>query len=144
MSRVATKGALGIKPEKRKAGPSTRLRSKSKKRAAYEASPAGQADLGYMGRVKQLPCAACGGPPPSDAHHCKCKPPFGAHCYKILPIGGKSHPEDTIPLCKLCHQDGPLSFHGHRNAWVERFGPDYGFIPSTRAAVAAMLGEIDF
>lgn len=141
---IGNRPALGQKVPKAERAPRKRMRQKSKKRAAFEASPEGKANLGHMGKVKQLACAACGASPPSDAHHCKCKPPAGPHCYKILPIGGKSHPEDTIPLCKLCHQDGPLSFHGHRKAWVERFGPDYGFIPSTRAAVAAMLGEIDF
>ena len=33
------------------------------------ASQEGKAALEYMGKVKRLPCCACGAPGPSDAHH---------------------------------------------------------------------------
>jgi len=141
---IGNRPPLGLKPDKAEKAPRKGMRQKSKKRAAREASPKGRRDYDHMGLVKQLPCVSCKAPPPNDAHHCKCKPPAGPHVYEILPIGCKSGATDTIPVCKLCHQDGPMAFHGHRKEWVEKNGPDYGFIPSTRAAVAAMLGEIDF
>ena len=126
-------------PFKRKPKP---MRQISAKRAAQHASPEGAADMLYMETVKTLHCVACGAPPPSDAHHCKCKPPQQiAGIYDTLPIGRKSGARDTIPLCKMCHQDGPLSFHGHRTDWVKAYGPDYAFIPAIRASVAALLRQ---
>lgn len=146
MSRIENfKGPLGLKPDKPEKAPRKGMRRKSKKRAAQEASPEGRSDLEYMGNVKQEPCCACGKPGPSDAHHCKDKPPAGEpHAYKRLPIGCKSHARDTIPLCKMCHQDGPEAYHRSPVAWRAKHGPDYGFIPSTRAAVAARKAEIGF
>ncbi|WP_411975968.1 hypothetical protein [Sulfitobacter faviae] len=125
----------------------TPMRRVSKKRAARRASKQGQADLAYMGLVKQLPCCICGSPPPNDAHHCRSQPSAGEpHAYEQLPAAGRrSGDRDTIPLCHWdCHQEGPESYHRAKRSWEARNGPDYSYIPSTRAAVAAMIGEIDF
>lgn len=104
------------------------------------------ADPAYLARVRELPCCICGRWP-VDAHHCRSLPPANEpHAYTRLPAHGrKSGDRDTIPLCHDgCHQVGPLSFHQDKHGWERRNGPDYGFIPATRAAVAAILGEIDF
>lgn len=84
--------------------------------------------LEYMGKVKQLPCCICGKPGPSDAHHPIC----GRY-------GGKRNNHfDVIPLCKECHQHGPLAIHNDKTAWVERNGPDTDYVEQTKLAI---LGE---
>lgn len=60
-------------------------------------------DLDHMGRVKSLPCGVCGMPGPSDAHHIL----QGMHYL-------------TIPLCKSCHTNSRLGWHGERAAWKIR------------------------
>ena len=104
------------------------------------------ADMAYMRAVKQLPCCVCGAPPPSDAHHCTHRPLDGEpHAYTLEPAAGRrSGDRDTIPLCKCHHQTGPEAIHNGKASWRMKHGPDFGFIPATRAAVAAMTGEIDF
>jgi hypothetical protein len=84
------------------------------------ASSARTEGVAHMLAVKGLPCVACGAPPPSEAHHC---------------TGDKLPRDDlrTIPLCKPCH----LLYHARKRSWVERHGPDYGFLEQ----VARMLGE---
>ena len=79
----------------------------------------------HMARVKQLPCVICGKPGPSDVHHVICDR-YGT---------SRASDFDTIPLCKLCHQDGLMAIHNNKRAWVERNGPDHGFLP----LVAEML-----
>jgi len=109
------------------------MAQKSRKRAKQHASSEGKADLAYMGRVKQLPCCVCRKPGPSDAHHCKDKPPQVLESvYQIVPWGCKSGPRDVIPLCKAHHQDGPEAYHVSPADWNEANGPDYGYILETR------------
>ena len=97
------------------------MRKRSPKRAAYMASQARQDGLAHMARVKALPCCACGAPPPSSAHHC---------------TGDKMPRDDmrTIPLCYSCHQ-GPSGYHAAKRSWVEKHGPDYGFLPEINHAI---------
>ena len=86
----------------------------------------------YVGEVKQLPCAVCGAPGPSDAHHVIC----GRY--------GTSRPCDcqVIPLCKKHHQHGPDAIHNGKASWVEKYGNDYDYLEQTRAAVEdRLLGE---
>lgn len=146
MTDLAQRGPMGLKAEKTANKPRKRMSAKSKKRTAQHTSSEGQADLAYMGCVKQLPCVVCGAYG-VDAHHCKDLPPMG-ECgpYDKSPhTHGRSGARDTIPLCPHdCHNGGPLSLHKNRRAWRERNGPDYKFIPATRAKVAAMQSEIDF
>lgn len=105
-----------------------------------------KSDVPYMGMVKQLPCVICGAPAPSDAHHCTHRPNADEpHGYTRIPSAGKrSGDRDTIPLCKRHHQNGPEAIHNGKESWRRKHGPDYSYIPATRAAVAAMTGEIDF
>lgn len=102
-------------PIKRK----TALRPVSAKRRAYRSSKEGQDALDHMRRVKMLPCVICGSPPPNDAHH----------CYHDRYGTSKKSDFDTIPLCKFCHQEGPLSVHKAKAKWREMHGPDHGFLP---------------
>jgi len=79
----------------------------------------------HVEAVKSLPCAVCGAPPPSDAHHCICdrygtKKPCDCH---------------TIPLCKTHHQHGPLAIHNGKESWVERYGKDYDYLEETRSMI---------
>ena len=50
--------------------------------------------------VKSLPCSVCSAEPPSDAHHIK----QGRHFC-------------AVALCKDCHQDPTMGWHGSRAAW---------------------------
>ena len=72
----------------------------------------------YMAKVKMLPCVICGSSP-CDAHHPICRR-----------YSGKRRSDwQTIPLCKSCHQVGPLAIHNGKASWVERNGLDFNFIP---------------
>lgn len=57
-------------------------------------------DREHMARVKELPCAVCDAPGPSDAHHIE----QGQHY-------------TTIPLCRSCHQDPQFGLHGAKVMW---------------------------
>lgn len=84
----------------------------------------------HMARVKQLPCVICGKPGPSDAHHCF-SGRYGSR---------KTSDFETIPLCKRCHQEGPLAIHQDKAGWEERNGYDFDYLP----VVADMLaGELN-
>lgn len=57
----------------------------------------------HLAKVKILPCAVCGKPGPSDAHHVK-----------------QGSQYVCIPLCKDCHQGPILGIHGQKRAWAIR------------------------
>ena len=103
-------------------------------------SPKAKRDFTHMGKVKALPCVGCRRAGPNDAHHCRDMPPFNEQgLYDQLPaLGRKSGDRDTIPLCLDCHS----MFHNERKRFHDIYGPDYGYIPQTRAAISDM--EIDF
>jgi hypothetical protein len=107
----------------------TRMKQRSDKRKAYRASDEGEAAADYIWLVKHLPCAVCGAPPPSDAHHVICDR-FGAR---------KSSDWDVIPLCKKHHQDGPEAIHNGKASWVALHGPDHDYIEATQLQI---LGEV--
>lgn len=79
----------------------------------------------HLGMVRSLPCAVCGAPGPSDAHHC------------IHGRYGTRKPCDcmTIPLCKRHHQEGPEAIHNGKHTWAARFGNDYDYLAQTRAMI---------
>lgn len=124
------------------------MRQVSQKRADYRKSPEGQKGSAYMGFAVTLPCVQCGATHRvRENHHCKDKPPLGQDGpYQKSPHKNvRTGDFDVIPLCKFhCHKDGPESYHKNPTAWRSKHGPDYSYIPATRAAVAAMNGEIDF
>lgn len=128
MTDFAKRGALGLKQTKT---PKTRkgVNKVSAKKAAYMASPEGKAAAEYMGLVKQLPCAVCGAPAPSDAHHCF-HGRYGAR---------KASDFDVIPLCKIHHQDGPEAIHNIKETWAAKHGPDYSYIEQTRKLVSELF-----
>lgn len=95
---------------------------------AQKAERGTKASRDWMGRVAQLPCVICGSWP-VEIHHVICGR-FGQ---------AKASDFDVIPLCPCCHRIGPLAIHNGKASWVERNGPDYGFIP----LVLAMLDEND-
>lgn len=84
-------------------------------------------DREYLEAVKSLPCAVCGAPPPSDAHHC-IHDRFGTRKVSDL---------DAIPLCKRHHQWGPEAIHSGKESWRKKHGPDWGFIEQTREMATA-------
>lgn len=104
------------------------MRRVSAKKAAYRASKEGQAASLYMAKVKQLPCCVCSAPAPSDAHH------VIHDRYSTR----KADDFSVIPLCKNCHQVGPLAIHNGKQSWRERNGPDHGYIEQTRKLVDSM------
>ena len=58
----------------------------------------------HLAFVRSLPCANCGRPPPSEAHHST------AHRQGK---GTKADDLDTFPLCTKCHRD----FHDARGSF---------------------------
>ena len=64
------------------------------------------AERDYMRSIKELPCAVCGQPGPSEAHHVRTghgmSQRAGNYC--------------TVPLCVPCHR-GPNGLHGNRSLW---------------------------
>lgn len=98
MTDLSGRGAMGLKQPKPERGT-----ARSKR---------------HLERVKRLPCVVCHRPGPSDAHHVIC----GRYSTE------KSGDFETIPLCKECHQHGPLAIHNGKASWVERNGPDYDFL----------------
>ena len=105
----------------------TPLRKVSAKRKAYRASQEGQEALEHMQAVKQLPCAVCGSPPPSDAHHV-IHDRFGTR---------KASDFEVIPLCKAHHQDGPEAIHNGKQSWRDKHGPDHSYL----AGIFELLGK---
>ncbi len=73
----------------------------------------------HLARVKELPCVICAAPPPSDAHHCF-SGRYGSR---------KASDFETIPLCKACHQHGPMAIHQDKAGWEARNGNDFDFLP---------------
>lgn len=63
------------------------------------AKPITRAEAAHMAKVKMAPCAVCGAPPPSEAHH----PKQGRHFI-------------TISLCDECHT-GRDGWHGTKARW---------------------------
>lgn len=105
------------------------MRQVSAKKRAYRRSKEGQEALEYLRKVKQLPCAVCGAPPVSDAHHV-CHDRFGTR---------KASDFDVIPLCKAHHQDGPLAIHNGKESWRQKYGNDYDYIAETREKVRQLV-----
>ena len=99
MSNLSGRGPLGLKAGKGKNGTA--------------------AGLEHMRRVKQLPCVICQAPPPSDAHHC-ISGRYGSR---------RASDFETIPLCKECHQDGPMAIHRAKESWERMHGPDTDYLP---------------
>jgi hypothetical protein len=60
-----------------------------------------QKQRAHIQRVKELPCSVCDAPPPSDAHHIK-----------------QSLQYCVVALCKDCHQNPILGFHGQKRMWA--------------------------
>ena len=59
-----------------------------------------KAERAHIELIKNMACAVCGQPGPSDAHHIKQKSAW--YC---------------VPLCKHCHQ-GPINgIHGQKGSW---------------------------
>ena len=87
----------------------------------------------WMDRVSALPCVICQRHGPSEVHHVIC----GRYGQR------KASDFEVIPLCPSCHRLGPLAIHNGKESWVERNGPDYGFIPVVRALLD-QRDEIDF
>ena len=61
------------------------------------------AERRHLQQVKELRCSVCDSDGPSDAHHIV----QGQHW-------------TVIALCKACHQDGVLGWHGQRVQWKVR------------------------
>lgn len=103
----------------------------------FPSSPLGQKrgkpirDRKHIEAVKALPCIVCDTPPPSDAHHVIC----GRYGQR------RAGDDETIPLCKRHHQWGPEAIHENKRAWVERHGPDHGYLDEVRRMLEANKRE---
>ena len=76
-------------------------------------------------QVAALGCLCCGGP--ANIHHCRHE----------CGMGQKNH-DHVAPLCKWCHQDGPVSRHGQGSKEFLAKYPDRWLHEETRRR----LGEI--
>lgn len=54
----------------------------------------------HLARIKEMPCAVCGAPPVSDAHHIQ-----------------QGQQYLCIPLCHDCHQGSHNGIHGQARIW---------------------------
>ena len=59
------------------------------------------AERKHLERVKELSCAVCDAPGPSEAHHIE-------QAYSFA----------CIPLCASCHRDGFNGLHGQKRMWA--------------------------
>lgn len=76
----------------------------------------------HLARIKALPCACCGAPPVSEAHHVKQASAY--HC---------------IPLCESCHRGPLLGWHGQRRAWTLRKTDEVDAMART---IAMLVGDL--
>jgi hypothetical protein len=88
----------------------------------------------YLEEVGFLCCVICGRHP-VDRHHCFC----GRYSQKRL------SDFDTIPLCDAHHQGrqdlSGIAIHKAKKTWIQNYGPDWTYIPQTRAKVLAAVGN---
>lgn len=118
-----------------------KMRAKAKTpKSAPKSATGPMVEPAYFGGVKSLPCCCCGASGPSDGHHCKDRPPFvELGVYRFFPeYGMKSADFDAIPLCRRCHN----MFHRNHGEFSRLYGPDYQYIPPTRATLSHM--ELDY
>lgn len=83
----------------------------------------------FLAFLRLRPCRACGAPAPSQAAHLR-----GADLiFRKRETGGGEKPSDrwAIPLCALCHLDGPEALH---KIGEKRFFARAGFDPFACAA----------
>jgi len=82
----------------------------------------------YLALVRSLPCACCGAPAPSSAHH----PRIGQG------MAQKSGDYTAIPLCWECHQ-GKHGWHGDRSRAKLRGLDEMRMLDATIAQVLRLL-----
>lgn len=116
----------------------TPMRRVSKKSAARRASPEGQEDAAYLGRVRSLPCCICEAfgeeqLSPTTAHHV-----FHGRFSRL-----KTPDNMAIPLCDGHHQGdrdtSKLAIHRAKATWAERYGEDHEYSAATRDRVERMI-----
>jgi len=66
-------------------------------------------DAAYLNFIRRQPCCVCGAPAPSQAAHIRSGYPEAGW----RPTGMQERPSDhrALPLCRLCHLDGPDAQH---------------------------------
>ena len=109
-------------------------------RSPFQKAPKAKPNPAYLKRVRGEACVTCGAPPPNDAHHCRDLPDFLERgLYTRLPGAAlKSADEDTITLCRACHD----LFHRHRGDFHAMYGRDFEYLFVTRGALSN--DEVDF
>lgn len=134
--RIPSRGPLGQKAGKAPKRPAKGLsrsapmpRAQKPIKARSKAKPV--AAQRHIEAVKLLPCAICGAPGPSDAHHAICD----RHSQRRAPDSF------CIPLCKSHHQVGPEAIHQNKTEWVDRWGPDWAFLPRVYEALGKPIPE---
>jgi len=85
-----------------------------------------RAGKAHMARVAQLPCVICH-QRPVQVHHVI----HDRYSFR------KASDFETIPLCRICHMDGPNAIHRNKAAWREQNGADWEYLP----VVADMLAK---
>lgn len=85
----------------------------------------------HMAAVKALPCAVCGNPGPSDAHH----------ILEGRTPGRKSPDALSIPLCRDCHQGSHNGIHGNRRMWDVMKKTELGCLAETIETLYGQLTE---
>lgn len=64
----------------------------------------------HLDWIRNMPCAVCCAPPPSDPHHITNTGQGG--------MGTKPGDDFTIPLCRVCHTE----LHNNPTSWMHRNG----------------------
>ena len=106
MTNLAGRPPLGLKPP-----PMTAARAREGK--------------AHMARVAQLGCVICGARP-VECHHCF----HGRYSQR------KASDFDVIPLCPRHHRLGSEAIHADKAAWLDRWGPDHGYLASVADLLA--------
>lgn len=76
--------------------------------------PPNQAESRHIQRVKEMPCACCDEPGPSEAHEIE-----------------QGDWWTAVPLCESCHRGPVLGLHGQKRAWAVRKLTELGALSIT-------------
>lgn len=92
-----------------------RQREKALARTAGQRNPRVK-DGAYLSFIRRQPCCVCHKPAPSQAAHIRSGYPEAN--WPATGMAEKPSDYRTLPLCPMCHVDGPAAQHkGNERAW---------------------------
>jgi hypothetical protein len=78
----------------------------------------------WMAKVAQLPCVICGARP-VEVHH----------IIHDRYSAARSSDFQVVPLCLQHHRIGPDAIHNGKQAWLEKYGPDWSYLDRVKAMI---------